>query len=135
MATSYEVTFEGGQKLLNVLRHLGDDSGTVMGQAILEEAQVIFAKSQILVPVDTGALRGSGNTSAITQFPEGLGVDIYYGGPSAPYALFVQEILSNKHIAPTQAKYLEKPFMERLPNLARNIAKRVNRITMEAMMK
>jgi hypothetical protein len=41
---------------------------------------MIFAKSQILVPVDTGVLRGSGGVSAPQMGNQGYFVDIFYGG-------------------------------------------------------
>jgi hypothetical protein len=107
------------------LRAVPDQAGHAIGQAIHEEAEVIFAKSQVLTPIDTGALRGSGAVTA----PELVGtnevhVDIYYGGTAAPYALLVHE-LNYQHNAPTQSKYLEEPFMERMSDVQQNIAKRV----------
>ena len=54
-----------------------------------------------------------------------IGVDIFFGGPAAPYALYVHEILYYKHNSPTQAKYLEAPFMERLPQIQQNLARRI----------
>ena len=86
---------------------------------------MIFAKAMVLTPIDTGALRGSGGVSAPMNMPSGIGVDIFFGGPAAPYALYVHEILGNYHNAPTQAKYLEQPFMERLPEIQANMARRI----------
>lgn len=120
------MVIEGGDQLLAMLRNSSDGAGHAIGQAILEEAEVIFAKSQVLTPIDTGALRGSGGVTA----PEQVGtsevhVDIFYGGTAAPYALFVHEMLQNKHNAPTQAKYLEQPFLERMGDVQQNIATRI----------
>ena len=121
----YSFTLDGGDELLNMLKTLPPEGARVVGQAIFEEATNIFNKSQVLVPVDTGALRGSGGVSAPIYSADGVAVDVFYGGPAASYALIVHEIQGNYHNPPTQAKYLEKPFMEALPNIQRNMASRI----------
>jgi hypothetical protein len=124
MAT-FTFTLEGAEELKKMLRTAGEGSSKEAGQAIWEEANKIFAKSQVLVPVDTGALRGSGGVSAPQSDGKDLSVDIFYGGPAAPYALLVHEIQGNYHNPPTQAKYLEQPFMEALPDIQKNMAARI----------
>lgn len=124
MAT-YSFEIEGAQELRQMLSVSGSEAGQIVGQVILEEANTIFAKSLILTPVDTGALRGSGGVSAPMQTQQGIGVDIFFGGPAAPYAMYVHEIIGNYHNPPTQAKYLEQPFMERLPEIQANLARRI----------
>lgn len=119
------MVLEGGDALLSMLKQSGEQAGHVLGEAIFEEAHIIFAKAQVLTPIDTGALRGSGGVSAPGQ--EGGGgiyVDIFYGGTAAPYAMYVHE-LNYKHLAPTQSKFLEQPFMERMPDLQQNLAGRI----------
>ena len=124
MAT-YSFTLDGIDDLQKVLKNLKDQSGEVMGQALYEEANVIFANSQVLVPVDTGVLRCSGGVSAPQMGTRGYFVDIFYGGPAAPYALIVHEIIGNYHNPPTQAKYLERPLMDRVPAIQQNLSKRI----------
>jgi hypothetical protein len=128
MANVYTFTLTGDVELQAVLRSAQLNAPKAVAQAIYEEAQVIFAKSQVLVPVDTSALRGSGDVSAIQGSGQGVYVDIYYGGPAAPYALYVHEIIGNYHKAPTQAKYLEQPFMESLAQIQNNISRRIMHI-------
>lgn len=125
MAQTFTFELEGAQELRNMLEVSGKDAGRVVGQVITEEANMIFAKAMILTPIDTGALRGSGGVSAPMNMPTGIGVDIFFGGPAAPYALYVHEIMYYQHNAPTQAKYLEQPFMERLPDIQQNMARRI----------
>ena len=125
MANTFTFTLEGDVALQAVLRAAQQNAPKAVAQAIYEEAQVIFAKSQILVPVDTSALRGSGDVSAIQGSGRNVYVDIYYGGPAAPYALYVHEIIGNYHKTPTQAKYLEQPFMESLAKIQNNISRRI----------
>lgn len=115
----------GDEELIRALKSGGEQSPKAIAQAIWEEANLIFAKSQVLVPVDTGILRGSGGVSAPQQGPQGFFVDIFYGGPAAPYALYVHEIIGNYHKPPTQAKYLEQPLMEAQAQLQKNIKDRI----------
>lgn len=125
MTQTFTFELEGAQELRNMLEVSGKDAGKIVGQVITEEANMIFAKALVLTPIDTGALRGSGGVSAPINTPQGIGVDIFFGGPAAPYALYVHEIMYYQHNAPTQAKYLEQPFMERLPNIQQNMARRI----------
>lgn len=125
MAKSWSFSLEGDLELQNVLRVAKEQSPLAVAQAIWEEANLIFARSQTLVPVDTGVLRGSGGVSAPQRGTEGYFVDIYYGGPAAPYALYVHEIIGNYHNPPTQAKYLEEPLVQAIPEIQKNIAGRI----------
>ena len=125
MTQTFTFELEGAQELRNMLEVSGKDAGRIVGQVIKEEAETIFGKALILTPIDTGALRGSGGVSAPINTPQGIANDIFFGGPAAPYALFVHEIMYYQHNAPTQAKYLEQPFMERLPNIQQNMARRI----------
>jgi hypothetical protein len=128
MAKTFTFTLEGDIELRNVLEAAREKSPLAVAQAIYEEANLIFAKSQVLVPVDTGVLRGSGGVSAPQKGTTGYFVDIFYGGPAADYALYVHEIIGNYHKPPTQAKYLEQPFMEALPQIQNNISRRIMHI-------
>ena len=64
MAKTFTFTLEGDLELKAMLEAAREKSPLAVAQAIWEEANLIFAKSQILVPVDTGVLRGSGGVSA-----------------------------------------------------------------------
>jgi hypothetical protein len=125
MANTWSFTLEGDLELQNVLRVAKEQSPLAVAQAIWEEANLIFARSQTLVPVDTGALRGSGGVSAPQRGTNGYFVDIYYGGPAAPYALYVHEIIGNYHNPPTQAKYLEEPLVQAIPEIQNNLSRRI----------
>jgi hypothetical protein len=125
MAKSWSFSLEGDKELQNVLRVAKAEAPLAVAQAIWEEANLIFAKSQTLVPVDTGVLRGSGGVSAPQSGSSGYYVDIFYGGPAAPYALYVHEIIGNYHKPPTQAKYLEEPFVQAIPQIQNNISRRI----------
>jgi hypothetical protein len=128
MAKTFTFTLEGDLELKAILEAAREKSPLAVAQAIWEEANLIFAKSQVLVPVDTGVLRGSGGVSAPQKGTTGYFVDIFYGGPAADYAMYVHEIIGNYHKPPTQAKYLEQPFMEALPQIQNNISTRIMQI-------
>jgi hypothetical protein len=128
MANTYTFTLEGDIQLQSVLKLAREQSPLAVAKAIYEEANLIFAKSQVLVPVDTGVLRGSGGVSAPQMGATGYFVDIFYGGPAAPYALYVHEIIGNYHNPPTQAKYLEQPLMEAIPEIQKNLSRRIMHI-------
>lgn len=120
------IEWENLPELIQALKTMPHDSlRPLMETALSEEANVIFARSQFLVPVRTGVLRGSGHVSPMQRFGAMSYLEISYGGPAASYAMWVHESFS-KHTEPTQRKYLEKPVNERAPYLQRNVAMRMN---------
>ena len=88
----------------------GAKATTAMEVGLFTVGNEIFNASQKLVPVDTGALRGSGSIKRLKS-PFGSTILISYGGPAARYALRVHEDVNVPHASPTQAKYLEQPYM------------------------
>lgn len=103
--------FYGHKEVQKRLAELRDRVPVSFGQALYLEGLRIFVKSQIRVPVDTGRLRASGN---VTEPKGGKNpfVLIYYG---TVYAGAVHERHS------TKSKYLEGPFLEALPTMAKRI--------------
>jgi len=75
---------------------------------VFSEALEIMAASKKIVPVKTGALRGSGRVEPPKASGSDISVMMVYGGPAAPYAFKVHE----DH--PTKSKFLERPADERL---------------------
>lgn len=111
--------------------------------ALTGVAQKVFTESQNLVPVDTGALKASGNVKSpkmevVANTGIGSGgatvsggratvVEIEYGGPNAPYAMIVHEDLQMRHAPGKTAKFLSRPA-----NLALGL---LNRVAREALQK
>ena len=89
----------------------GEDAPKFAARALREEADEAFLLSQAFVPVRTGTLLTSGEVHG--PFVKGSKVyaDITYGGPAAPYAIFVHELPPSRatHDYPTRWKYLENP--------------------------
>jgi len=79
--------------------------------ALKDEADDIFAASQRIVPVKTGALRNSGRVEESEPSPGTFKVTIGYGDPATYYAIRVHEDPHARHAKPTQWKYLETPMV------------------------
>lgn len=92
----------------------------------------LMAMSQVLVPVETGTLKRSGRVEEPVVEADSVSVTVGYGyGEAYPakaqgdgdemvgprYAIYVHEILRNKHKPPTQAKFLETPAVAIAPAL------------------
>lgn len=81
-------------------------------KGIKDAAKIAFAKSQKYVPVEFGPLKASGKIVEIGAGDEQGGWLIFYGGPTADYALPVHEIAGARHAPPTCYKYLERAVRE-----------------------
>lgn len=117
--------FDGLDALQRLLIQGGAEAAKAAEQGIYQEAQVAFGDSQVEVPVDTGALRASGQVHPPRTEGSWIIVEITYGGAASAYAEIVHEDLTAAHAAPTKAKYLETPVMRRVATLGQNIAARV----------
>jgi hypothetical protein len=110
--------------------------GTAAG--LYESATIIMAESQPLVPVLTGTLKRSGHVEEPVIEGDTASVTLGYAygveyestaqgdeetGPG--YAIYVHEILENKHKPPTSAKFLEIPARAFEPELGPTIERNV----------
>lgn len=92
---------------------IGSADGVYSGAArgVRTLAGQAFKISQVLVPVETGALKASGRVVSRRVGAYTYRSSILYGGPSYPrfvdYAVYVHEILEHKHAPPTTAKFVE----------------------------
>lgn len=98
------------------------------GRALRAEAEIEMTEAKKRTPVLTGALRASGHvTGPQARLPFSrapIEVKLAFGGPAAPYALFVHENLEAFH-AVGQAKYLESVLNESAPHMPARIAHRI----------
>jgi hypothetical protein len=119
------VEWQGMDRLIEMLIRGGKDAALVAGQAMLEEAQLIFLQSQRQVPYLTGALSGSGGIDGPTLTGDGgVEVEIGYGGPAAPYALIVHEKPAT-HRQGKKDHYLSDPVEAAADGMASRIANRI----------
>lgn len=86
------------------------------------EANSIMNSAKGLTPVDTGTLRGSGHVRMPEVTEAGVSVVIGFGGAASGYAIYVHENLNSFHKPPTQAKFLEQPFLAATQGMALRLA-------------
>ena len=96
------------------LKEKSREINAMLTRTVQEVIQKVFAESQVLVPVNTGALKASGHVVKEPPSMDGSFVGSYvtYGNGSVDYAVKVHEDLEMRHTAPTRAKYLEIPLMQ-----------------------
>lgn len=92
--------------------------GRGVARGLQKAALYLLGESQKLVPVDTGALRASGQVAVEGKLLATTAY-VFYG---TSYATYVHEDLEAFHEPPTQAKYLEQPAREHNERLKQIIA-------------
>ncbi len=110
------VEFKGTEKVMKALQALGERAQKAMGAALYQEGNDILRAAKIITPVKTGVLKGSGFVGMPQYSGASVTVDIGFGGAASAYAVIQHEELDYKHTPPTQAKYLEQPFMAAAKN-------------------
>jgi len=117
MPKRYSYSLEG---LRTVEQNLKKALDQIKGQTkagLLEAGLLVQRRSQELVPVDTGHLKGSAYIEP-TDLPNGPVVEVGYG---AEYATHVHERLELHH-PQGQAKYLETAIKESVDDILKIIA-------------
>lgn len=107
-----ELELRGQTELARAFRLLGPQGTKAMAMALFQEGERIMAAAKMLTPVDTGVLVGSGHVQLPVIQGDSVAVTLGFGGAASDYAVEVHESLTAYHRPPTQAKYLEQPFME-----------------------
>lgn len=113
----------------------GDKAIKAIAQELYAFGQDVIAASLPLVPVATGALRGSAYAAEPRMEGTHILEELGYGGvatkinpetgePSSEYAVYVHENLEAHHKV-GQAKYLSTPFDEMAPQLGARLKERV----------
>lgn len=132
MARSKAIQIKGVKELSDALKREPEKIRAVMVQAIYQTGVDVQNKAMTLVPVDTGNLRSTADT---TQ-PKLTGanrvrVEVSFGGPTkdapegANYAAVQHERVDYAHPNGGQAKYLEQPFLEEVSNWPASLVQRV----------
>jgi len=106
----------------NVIEELKRKVPITIEKILWEEGQRIMNESVQICPVDTGRLRSSRYVRAPKTHGNETTVEMGY---DTDYAIFVHENLEAFHKAPTQAKFLETPIRQNLPEIKRRIAERM----------
>lgn len=114
MANSTGFALTGSVELKGKLKKLGSSSPLVAqigAKSLYESCEMVMTESKdIYCPVATGALRSTGTVQLPTIDGGKISVVMSYGGPTAPYAIFVHETNKNYRNS-KQWKYLETPLL------------------------
>ena len=114
----FSFTLIGEERVLSTLRRMQAQFGDKVGGALKEQAELIMTDSkQNFVPVDTSALKTSGNVGHVKREGRDLSVELTYGGPSVDYAQDQHETHR------TKSKYLERPLNNAIPGFLKNMKK------------
>lgn len=116
-----ETTVTGSDKILELFRRHKEKAIAALKRELYQEANGIMTQSKELVPVDTGNLRDSGTVQLPRQESTAVVQELGYGGPAAPYAIFVHENTVVFHKV-GMAKFLEVPFRQAQRGITDRIA-------------
>lgn len=108
------------------LEKWGQEAAVAAAATLYQEGETIMAEAKRLTPVDTGALRASGHVQPPRAADGGraLVVNLGFGGPAAPYAVYVHENrLAHHNVG--QSKFLEQPVLAWTRQAEQKIAARL----------
>lgn len=111
-----------GEEFRRLLEAHGARAVLAGGAALYREAEKIMAASKQIVPVDTGNLRNTGHVAPPDFLQSSVSVEMGYGGPAAPYAIYVHERLDLRHKAGQYAKFLEFPALQAVSGMEERLA-------------
>ena len=116
---------KGVDQMMGRLGQLARLAPSRFDYALQAEAEIIMTEAKRRTPVRYGHLRASGFVEPVqAKGRRNVSVTLGFGGPSAPYAVYVHENLRASHKV-GQAKFLESAMNDAAPTLAQNIAARV----------
>ena len=119
-----DVTIHGFERLNRSLASIAEGFVDKAARALEAEAEIEMTEAKRRTPVDTGALRASGHVKPARRHGREISVTLAFGGPAAPYAVYVHEDLDAYH--PTgEAKFLERTINESAPHMAARVARRM----------
>ena len=114
-----------GVKTLQVnLKRLAKEYDKEFWLALQREAYGLLKDTIPLIPVDTGKLQ---STARVKVEPNEISVIVGGIGKTKDYAIVQHEHLEFNHPKSGQAKYLEQPFLARLPKIESNVAGYIKR--------
>lgn len=96
--------------------HVGEEMHHWLAEGLGHAVEFLLGESSPIVPLDEGTLDRSGVASTDDERLEGA---VSY---DTPYAVIQHENLDYQHDPGRTAKYLERPFMEKQPEMLELIA-------------
>ncbi|MGA9772360.1 MAG: hypothetical protein WBV94_25225 [Blastocatellia bacterium] len=122
-----EMDVKGIDELLRDLSAAGERAISGLERTLYPGAEKVMAKSKRLCPALSGALRASGHVERPVRSGAGVEIKLGYGNSSVGYAEIVHERMDVEHASPTQAKFLEQPMIEALPEIEAAVAEEMKR--------
>lgn len=120
MGKFVDIQLRGLPQTNRALRGLGPKGNNALAKALFAEGTDIMTEAKEQVPVDFGALRSSGDVDLPKISAGGVFVELFFGGPAAPYALVQHEGVFQHTVG--KRKYLEDPFNVALKGLDKRLA-------------
>lgn len=112
------VSMEGTDRVVGRIDRMHRSARDGAPRAMFRQAELTRTKAVRRTPLETGALRAS----SFVRVADRNAVEIVFGGPGAPYAIYVHENLNARHPV-GQAKFLESAVQEDAAAFAEAIAK------------
>lgn len=110
----------GDREMAQRLRRSFKQYPKAAGEALQSEAESILAASQVVVPVETGALKETGRVTQAEIAGGEIAVAVTYGDESVQYAAAAHETADG-----AAHKYLERPLRSALQGMKTRLADRI----------
>jgi len=111
--------------LMQALTRVSNNGIKAIEASLYQEGEAIMTESKNIVPVDIANLKDSGHVSPPKTAGNRTTIELGYGGPAAPYAIFVHEDMTAQHTSGQSAKYLSIPFNKRKRGFGSKLAQRI----------
>ncbi len=105
------VTVTGVREALRATGKAKEAMGKTIAEVLLQAAHIIKKKADYYCPVEFGNMKATGHV-AVEGKGFGAKAFVIYGGPSAPYTLYVHENYFARHDAPTCAGWVTRATRE-----------------------
>lgn len=112
---------EGTAQLRAALTAAGAAAPKAMAAAGLVEMESVMAEAKAQTPVDKGTLRDSGHVLPPDIGPTSVEIVAGFGGAASAYAIVQHERLDLAHTV-GGPKFLERPFLARVPRMEQSLA-------------
>lgn len=119
------IELTGLDKLTRALKAAGDEAPEALAAAMHDEMEEIVEDAKRRAPVDTGTLRASGVVLRPDRSSGQIVVEGGFGGAASDYAVVQHEDTTLSHTV-GEAKFLEKPMLERAPKLGGRLGIRIH---------
>lgn len=124
------IRLTGDEVLIKLLQQAPAKSRMLVGQALMEEAQLIMRKSLQQVPIKDGILKASHTILPPVDTGSLISITMGYGGGAAKYAEYVHNSPYEKNWtkAGTKSHFLSDPMQDASPRIEQTLMKRIGTV-------